>query len=578
MMGVGVFDQEARASAPTSAAPLALVDAPEPIAAALARLPRIQWRFAAPQSASAGDAEDGLRATRVDSLVYVPRAAREPDLDPDVLRAEMMCRRARHAGIPHLVLVSSTAAYGATPHHPGLVAEQRAVAPAGQVSARVWHNLESRALDTLGRDRVTILRAAPVPLAGGRDFFSRLLSSPLAFPLTGHDPTLQFLSLADLSRAIACAVQSRTAGVFNIVPSAPVPLRAALRAAGCRAVAVPWSVQWPCRAALRTRALIASPRQIQFVRYHLTASGDAAAAALGFVPRDTSLDAIHAMNTRVTAAQPGIARSKPAVFDPFGLDREYIDACWRGVIGALHRRYWRVETRGLDRIPRSGGAVLVGMHRGFMPFDGVMTLLSVVNGTGRVPRFLIHPGVGLRFPFLFDLMSKLGGVIACQENAARVLAAGELLGVYPEGIRGAFTMYKRAHRIGPSWRNDCIAFALKHQVPIVPFVTVGSAEIFPILGRIRWAWWKKYSEWPFIPITPTFPLLPVPLPSKWHTLFLEPVHVARDHRPADADDPVVVRALGAEIKHRMETATAELLARRRSIFYGSAFEDGQRER
>ena len=130
----------------------------------------------------------------------------------------------------------------------------------------------------------------------------------------------------------------------------------------------------------------------------------------------------------------------------------------------------------------TGGAVLVGMHRGFMPFDGVMTLLTVVQRTGRVPRFLIHPGVGLRFPFLFDLMSKLGGIIASQLNADRILDSGELLAVYPEGIRGAFTMYKRAHRIGPSWRNDCIAFALRHQVPIVPFVTVGSAEIFPSSG------------------------------------------------------------------------------------------------
>ena len=85
----------------------------------------------------------------------------------------------------------------------------------------------------------------------------------------------------------------------------------------------------------------------------------------------------------------------------------------------------------------------------------------------------------MRFPFLFNLMSKLGGIIACQVNADRVLESGELLGVYPEGIRGAFTMYKRAHHIGPSWRNDCVAFALRHRVPIVPFVTIGSAEIFP---------------------------------------------------------------------------------------------------
>jgi 1-acyl-sn-glycerol-3-phosphate acyltransferase len=192
--------------------------------------------------------------------------------------------------------------------------------------------------------------------------------------------------------------------------------------------------------------------------------------------------------------------------------------------------------------------------------------MTIVQETGRVPRFLIHPGVGLRFPFLFNLMSKLGGIIACQENADHVLRAGELLGVYPEGIRGAFTLYKHAHRIGPSWRNDCIAFALRHRVPVMPFVTVGSAEIFPILGRVDWRWWKKYTEWPFIPIT-----TPVPLPSKWHTVFLEPLHVEREYPAHAAEDSAVVRAIGSEVKRRMERAVADLVHRRRSIFRGSVF-------
>jgi len=339
-----------------------------------------------------------------------------------------------------------------------------------------------------------------------------------------------------------------------------------MEAAGCRRVPVPWSVHRAVRSVMRHVARVASPEQMQFVRYHLTASGEKASRDLAFVPRDTSADAVRALTRGEASRVTRASRPDLDTPDPFGLDRAYIDACWRGFLGFMHRRYWRVETRGLEHIPSAGGAVLIGMHRGFMPFDGVMNLLSVVQGTGRVPRFLIHPGVGLRFPFLFNLMSKLGGVIACQENADRVLGSGELLGVYPEGIRGAFTMYRRAHRIGPSWRNDCIAFALRHRVPIVPFVTVGSAEIFPILGRVDWRWWKKYTEWPFIPVT-----TPFPLPSKWRTLFLEPIHVDRSASAEDADDPAVVRAIGAEVKRRMEAATADLVGRRRSIFLGSVF-------
>jgi 1-acyl-sn-glycerol-3-phosphate acyltransferase len=359
-------------------------------------------------------------------------------------------------------------------------------------------------------------------------------------------------------------------GIFNIVPSEPAPLRAALRAAGCRRVAAPWSLQPLAQAVARRGNGRASTDQRQFLRCHLTASGDKARAELGFDALDSSLDTVAEVAGSGTPA--GLSHRSQAPCDPFGLDREYIDRCERGFMGFLRRRYWRIETRGLEHLPRSGGGVLVGMHRGFMPFDGVMTLLTIVGTIDRVPRFLIHPGVGLRFPFLFDLMSKLGGVIACQANGDRVLDSGQLLGIYPEGIRGAFTMYRDAYRIGPAWRNDCMAFALRHGVPLVPFVTLGSAEIFPILGRIKSRRWKRYSEWPFIPITPTFPLLPVPLPSKWHTLFLEPMHVERDYTADAATDPRIIGAVAAELKTRMERALAELRERRRSIFFGSIFD------
>jgi 1-acyl-sn-glycerol-3-phosphate acyltransferase len=315
--------------------------------------------------------------------------------------------------------------------------------------------------------------------------------------------------------------------------------------------------------------MAASSAQLQFARYHLTAAPEKSAVALGFQARDTSVAAI-----RRFRGTTGVRDGGPPC-DPFGLDRTYIEASERGFMGFLRRRYWRVEMQGLEHVPAQGGAVLVGLHRGFMPFDGVMTVLGILRGTGRILRFLIHPGVGLRFPFLFTFMSKFGGVVACRENAERVLESGQLLGIYPEGIRGAFTPYRRAYRVGPSWRNDCVAIALRHRVPIVPFVTLGSAEIFPILGRIRSRRWKAYAEWPFVPITPTFPLLPVPLPSKWHTLFLEPMRVGDEYPPEAADDPAVVRAIGAELKDRIEHALDDLRRRRRSIFFGSIFRSGR---
>jgi 1-acyl-sn-glycerol-3-phosphate acyltransferase len=253
-------------------------------------------------------------------------------------------------------------------------------------------------------------------------------------------------------------------------------------------------------------------------------------------------------------------------FDQFGMDEDYIAAFGRTLFRFLERRYWRIEVDGFERVPREGGAVLAGPHRGFMPWDGIMLIHMIAKRTGRVPRFLMHPGL-IRWPFCFNFMTKLGGVIACQENAAYVLEREGLLGVFPEGVNGVFTLYRDAYRLGKFGRNDFVKIALRHQVPIIPFVNVGSAETFPILKKFEWGWWKRCTDWPCLPVTPT----PLPLPSKWHVQFLAPVDIKGRYPPEAAEDAGVVRSISLEVRSRMEAAIEHILSRRRSIFYGSIF-------
>jgi hypothetical protein len=163
-------------------------------------------------------------------------------------------------------------------------------------------------------------------------------------------------------------------------------------------------------------------------------------------------------------------------------------------------------------------------------------------------------------------------MIACQENADYVLKHDEIVGIFPEGIRGAFRLYRDAYQLGKFGRDEFVKLALRHQAPIIPFVTVGSAEIFPILKRLDWGWWKRLTDWPFFPLTPTWPLLPIPLPSKWHTQFLEPIHIENDYPPEAADDPAIVHAISHDVRCRMQEAIGRMLRQRKSIFYGSVFE------
>jgi 1-acyl-sn-glycerol-3-phosphate acyltransferase/nucleoside-diphosphate-sugar epimerase len=492
-------------------------------------------------------------------------SSREP---VDLADAEAILGAAAVAGC-RLVVLSSTEAVAPHHHHLGFVSERRfQPRPGGSPRSDAWVALEALAA-RIAEERgaaLCVLRAAPAPVPGGRDAWSRWLSGPLAATVPGFDPSIQLLAMADLARAVALAARSPATGTFHVVPAGTVPVHRAVRLAGAHRLPVP---RWLQRLAGRDLA--------DFLRYPWTADGERARAELGFEAAVSSAQ-VSASFGREGGEQPGPQGADPGWewgsdgFDRFGMDRAYVARYGRTLFRFLHDGYWRIEVRGLEHVPREGAAVLTGVHRGFMPYDGVMALHLLARERGRYPRFLLHPTL-TKFPFLASFMTKLGGIPACRENADWVLSRGGLAGIFPEGIRGAFTPYRRAYTLGRMGRDEYVKMALANGVPILPFVTVGSAEIFPILARLHWPWWQRLTEWPCFPIAPPFPLLPVPLPSKWHTRFLEPLHVERDHGPEAADDPEVVRSISAEVRGRMEAALAEMLARRRHVFFGSVFED-----
>lgn len=512
----------------------------------------------------------------IDAVVYSPPIrGRRIDLKD----AESVFRQCASVGVEKFVLLSSAMVYGASPHNQGLIPETRPALSGdrGQFASD-WQELEALAVSYLGQAsrtsaQVTILRLAAMLVRGGKDYFSELFRGRIAVTLPGHDPTMQLLSPEDLATAVRCVIERSKGGVYNVAPSGVITLRAALRMAGVRRVPLSRLLQRAVRPALKRIGLAHATEQLDYVRYSWTISDRKIRSELSSRPQRSSAQALAEFRAGSTngASSKETEIALRGEFDDFGMDKHYIAAYGRTMFKFLHDHYWRVEVKGLDHVPRQGRAVLVGLHRGFMPWDGVMALHLLVQRLRRYPRFLIHPGL-IKFPFLFNYMTKLGGIIACQENAAYVLERDEMLGLFPEGIRGAFALYRDAYRLGKFGRDEYVKIALRHRAPIIPFVTVGSAEIFPILKKFDWAWWKRLTEWPALPITPTFPFLPpVPLPAKWHTQFLEPIHIEQRYPPEAAGDPATVRAISLEVRNTMEEAIGEMLRRRKSIFYGSIF-------
>jgi 1-acyl-sn-glycerol-3-phosphate acyltransferase/nucleoside-diphosphate-sugar epimerase len=518
----------------------------------------------------------------IDIVVYRPRLCSPYDMTPDLAEAETVVAECARTGIAKVLLLSSAAVYGAGPRNPGFISESQFASYHGQnrISAR-WIALEALAARYLGGDpptRLTILRPASVPLRGGNDYFSQLWRGGLTITLPLHDPSLQLLHPDDLARAVCCAVERSAGEVYNVAPDGVVPLRVALRMAGSTRVPIARGVQRLSRRVLSALGAAHSIDQLEYIRYSWTIANAKIKRELGFVPEWSSAAAL--MDVVASGTSPSDGRTQQTCkqttaltsFDDFGMDTRYIDRCMRTVFRLLHDYYWRIEVRGIEHVPRVGRAVLTGMHRGFMPFDGVMDFHAIARDVGRYPRFLIHPTL-LKIPVPFDF-AKLGGMKVSRENADYVLQRDELLAIFPEGIEGAFRFYREVYRLGKFGRDEYVKAALRNSAPIVPFVTVGSAEIFPIFGKINWRWWKQHTLWPFIPITPTFPLLPLPLPTKWHTQFLPPLHIEQQYPPEAARDATTVRAISQDVRSRMQEAIDGMLKRRKSVFFGSIF-DGE---
>jgi 1-acyl-sn-glycerol-3-phosphate acyltransferase/nucleoside-diphosphate-sugar epimerase len=515
-----------------------------------------------------------LKDHDIDTVVYAPPPGRYRRRSVDLEDAESVFQQCARARIKKFVLLSSAMIYGASPHNPGFISEAHVIPRSDKKRiSKDWLDLEALAAAYMGElsgtnIELNILRSCAVLAPGSDDYFSELFRKTLAFVLPGHDPTIQLLSPIDLAGVVSAVVANRAGGVFNVAPDGVITLRAALRLSEASRLPIARTIQRMVR-----RLGTAHPiEQLDYIRYSWTISNRKAKRELKWIPCRSSVEALR--DFRIAEAGHVTSHQLPSLeFDDYGMDKRYIELYGRRMFKFLHDYYWRVEVKDVHYVPRSGRAVLVGVHRGFMPWDAVMALHLIVRDVGRYVRFLIHPGL-IKFPCLFNFHTKLGGIIACQENADFVLKHDEIVGIFPEGIKGAFLHYRDAYKLTKFGRDEFVKIALRHRAPIVPFVTVGSAEIFPILKKVNWAWWKRNTEWPTFPITPTWPFVgAIPLPSKWHTQFLEPLHVEDRYPPEAADDAEVVSAISQEVRRRMEQAIGEMLRRRQSIFFGSIFEE-----
>jgi 1-acyl-sn-glycerol-3-phosphate acyltransferase len=254
--------------------------------------------------------------------------------------------------------------------------------------------------------------------------------------------------------------------------------------------------------------------------------------------------------------------------DDFGFDRDLTEHVLAPPFRPLYEKWFRVEATGLQHVPSTGGALVVANHSGTLPVDAIMTALALLDHhPAHRPLRMLGADLVFRTPAVGPLARKSGQTLACNPDAERLLGAGELVGVWPEGFKGIGKPFADRYKLQRFGRGGFVSAALRTRVPIVPVSIVGAEEIYPMLGNAKAL--ARLLGVPYVPITPTFPLLGplglIPLPSKWLIEFGEPIETAG--LPDDAaDDPMLVFNLTDQVRETIQQTLYRLLLQRQSVF------------
>ncbi len=244
--------------------------------------------------------------------------------------------------------------------------------------------------------------------------------------------------------------------------------------------------------------------------------------------------------------------------DPYGFDVDFATSAVAPLLW-LYRKYFRVVTDGIERVPPEGRVLLVSNHSGQLPFDAAMieVALLVDKDPPRAARALVDTWVPT-LPFVSTFMARCGQVVGTPENCRRLLSAGEALLVFPEGTRGLGKPFRERYQL-KEFGLGFLRLALENDAPVVPIGVVGAEEQAPSLLDLKPL--ARLLSFPYLPLTPT--LVPIPLPTRYRILFGEPMRFSGS---PDDEDAVLQEKVEA-VRDAIRALLARGLEERRHVFW-----------
>ena len=156
------------------------------------------------------------------------------------------------------------------------------------------------------------------------------------------------------------------------------------------------------------------------------------------------------------------------------------------VVSPVLRAYFRPTVTGVEYVPRTGPGILAANH--LSASDEVFTPITARRQVVYFAKAEYFNGTGPRGRLIAWIFTEFGLVPVDRDNpraaaatidtGAELLAAGKLLGIYPEGTRSPDG---RLHK----FRTGVARLALRTGAPVIPVGLVGTDQVLPA-GQQRW--------------------------------------------------------------------------------------------
>ncbi len=272
--------------------------------------------------------------------------------------------------------------------------------------------------------------------------------------------------------------------------------------------------------------------------------------------------------------------AQPRTYEPLDppFVRQMLDLYFSDIVDG----YFRARMIGGENLPAEGPAILAANHSGSaFPYDG-MVLDGLILRRQRLAirdkyRSVYEKTLSVTWwmrPFGIDnFWRRCGGVDITFDNFDRLLARGERVIYYPEGVPGIGKGFARRYQL-QRFSTSFVTLAIRHRAPVHPVYIINAEWVIPFSFMIRPLdrLMNRLFRVPFLPLPagPLAILFPflwyLALPARMVLVVGKPVDLAAMAIEAGVDnlhDPgrEVARQIADRLRDRMQKRLTALVER-----------------